>query len=292
LSLKKAEAGTTITLNINRDLDGVSSLIKEFVDQYNQVLDFIQTQSTYHQGTGQSNGVLFGDTTLRSVKSNLTKNVVNPVWGVSSQISTLGLAGINLDNQGKLSVNESKLTGYLEANFEDIKKLFIAEGTSSISNLSYITHGVKTNPGTYVVDITQAASTGVDVAGTINGEAAIGSGTSLTGAPGTSIEGLVVSYSGTATGSVGNITLTLGVAESFSRTLVNITDSHGGYVAYKQTSLQTSMDNLDSKIKQMEGRLDKRMETLTNQYVAMETALGKMQSMSSWLSSQINGLTQ
>ncbi|RPH88447.1 MAG: flagellar hook protein, partial [Desulfobacteraceae bacterium] len=135
---------------------------------------------------------------------------------------------------------------------------------------------------------TQAASTGVDVAGTINGEAAIGSGTTLTGAPGTSIEGLVVSYSGTATGNVGNLTLTLGVAEAFSRTLVNITDSHGGFVAYKQTSLQTSMDNLDSKMKQMEARLDKRMETLTNQYIAMETALGKMQSMSSWLSSQIN----
>ncbi len=279
LNLKKAEVGTTITLNINRDLDGVSSLIKEFVDQYNQVLDYIQTQSK---------STLIGDTSLRSVKSNLTRNVINPVWGISSQLSTLGMAGINLDNQGKLSVNESKLKGYLETNFEDIKKLFIAEGTSSTGNLSYITHGVKTTPGTYIVDITQAASTGVDVAGTINGEAAIGSGTTLTGAPGTSIEGLVVSYSGTATGNVGNLTLTLGVAEAFSRTLVNITDSHGGYVAYKQTSLQTSMDNLDSKMKQMEARLDKRMETLTNQYIAMETALGKMQSMSSWLSSQIN----
>jgi len=292
LNLKKAEPGTTITLNINRDLDGVSSLIKEFVDQYNQVLNSIQTQSTYHQGDGQSNSILFGDTTLRSVKSNLTKNVINQVWGASSQFSTLGMAGINLDNQGRLSVNESKLTGYLETNFEDIKRLFIAEGTSSAGNLNYVTHGVKTTPGTYVIDITQAPSTGVDVAGTINGEAAIGSGTTLTGAPGTSIEGLVVSYSGTATGNVGNVTLTLGVAEAFSRTLYNITDSHGGYVANKQTNLQTSMDKLDNKIKQMEARLDKRMETLTKQYIAMETALGKMQSMSSWLSSQINGLTQ
>ena len=292
LNLKKAETGTTITLDIKRDLDGVSSLIKEFVDQYNQVLDFLQTQSTYHQGDGQSNSILFGDSTLRSVRSNLTKNVITPVWGVSSQFSTLAMAGITLDNQGKLSINESKLKGYLGTNFDDIKRLFIAEGTSSTSNLKYITHGVKTTPGTYGVTITQAASTGVDVAGTINGEAAIGSGTTLTGAPGTSIEGLAVSYSGTATGNVGNVTLTLGVAEAFSRTLYNLTDSHGGYVAYKQTSLQTSMDNLDSKIKQMETRLDKRMETLTRQYIAMETALGKMQSLSSWLSSQITTLSK
>jgi flagellar hook-associated protein 2 len=292
LNLKKAEIDTTITLDIKRDIDGMSGLIKEFVDQYNEVLNFIQTQSTYHQGTGQSNGVLFGDATLRTVKSNLTRNVINPVWGVTPQFSTLGLAGINLDNQGKLSVNESKLKGFLETNFEDIKKLFIAEGTSSTGNMNYITHGLMTTPGTYVVEITQAASSGVDVAGTINGEAAIGSGTTLTGAAGTSIEGLVLSYSGTATGNVGNVTLTLGVAEAFSRTLYNLTDSHGGYVAYKQTSLQTSMDNLDNKIRQMEIRLDKRMETLTKQYVAMETAMGKMQSMSSWLSSQITTLSK
>jgi flagellar hook-associated protein 2 len=292
LNLKKAEPGTTITFNVNRDINGVTSLIKEFVDQYNQVLDFIRTQSTYHQGDGQTNGILLGDSTLRSVKSDLVKNVINPVWGAPSQFSTLAMAGINLNNQGKLSVDESKLKGYLETNFEDIKKLFIAHGTSSTGNLSYITHGVKTTPGTYAVNITQAASAGVDVAGTINGEAAIGSGTALTGAPGTSIEGFVVSYSSTATGHVGDVTLTLGVAEAFSRSLDNLTNNHGGYVAYKQTNLQTSMDKLDSKIKQMENRLDTRMETLTKQYVAMETALGKMQSMSSWLSSQISGLNQ
>ena len=288
LNLKKAEPGTTVTLNINRDLDGVTSLIKGFVDQYNQVMDFIQTQSAYHQGDGQSNGILLGDSTLRSVKSDLMKNVVNPVWGVSSSFSTLAMAGITLDNQGKLSVDESKLKGYLGTNFEDIKSLFIANGTSSAGNLNYITHGVKTNPGTYAVNITQAPGTGVDVAGTINGEAAVGSGTTLTGAHGTSIEGLVVSYTGTATGNVGDVTLTLGVAEAFSRILYHLTDSLDGYVADKQTGIQTRMDNLDSKIKQMETRLDKRMETLTRQYVAMETALGKMQSMSSWLSSQIN----
>jgi flagellar hook-associated protein 2 len=292
LNLKKAEPGTTITLSINRDLDSVSSLIKGFVDQYNQVRDFIQTQSTYKQGSGQSNGVLFGDSTLNSVKSDLVKNVINPVWGVSSQFSTLGMAGIKLDNQGKLSVNESTLKGYLETNFEDIKKLFIAEGTSSTGNIKYITEGAKTTPGTYVVNITQAASTGGDVAGTINGEAAIGKGVTLTGAPGTSIEGLVVSYSGTATGDVGSVTLTKGVAEAFTQTLSNLTDGHGGYVAYKQTSLQTSMDNLDHKVKQMETRLDQRMATLTNQFVAMETALGKMQNLSSWLSSQISQLSK
>ena len=290
LNLRQAEVGTTVTLTVDRDIEGQSARIQEFVDQYNQVMDFIRTQSTYDQKAQQTGGILFGDGTLRSVKKDLIANLINKVEGVSPEFSIIGMAGITLDNQGKLSVDETTLQGYLETNFDDLQRLFIADGTSTSGNLKYVSHGVKNDPGTYVVNISRAASTGVDVAGTINGEAAVGRGNTLTGAPGTSVAGLVVSYSGTATGEVGRVTLTFGVAEGFSRTLYNLTDSHGGYVAYKQTSLQTGLDNLDNKIERMETRLDKRMETLTNQFVAMETALGKMQSLSSWLTSQINQL--
>ncbi len=132
------------------------------------------------------------------MKRELTQAIINPVWGATSGFSILGQAGIKLNNQGNLSVDETTLKSYLETNFDDIKKLFIGRGNLHLEpNLDYISHGIKTNPGTYAVNITQASATGVDVAGTINGEAAIGSGDTLTGAPGTSAEGLVVNYSGT-----------------------------------------------------------------------------------------------
>jgi flagellar hook-associated protein 2 len=292
LNLKKAEPGTTVTLNVNRDLEGVTGLIKDFVDQYNQVLDFIRTQSTYNQTNKQTGGVLFGDGTLRSVKKDLVNIVINPVWGAPSAFSILGQAGIKLNNQGDLSVDETTLKGYLGTNFDDIKKLFIAEGTSSSSSLDYVSHRLETKPGTYTVNISRAPASGVDIAGTINGEAAVGNGDTLTGAQGTSAEGLVVSYSGSTTGDVGSVTLTAGVAEAFSRILYNLTDSLGGYVADKQTSIQSRIDNLGKKINVMEDRLDKRMEVLTSQYVAMETSMSKMQSLSSWLSSQISQLSK
>ncbi len=56
LNLKKAEVGTTVTLDVNRDLEGLTGLIKGFVDQYNQVMDFIRTQSTYNQTDKQTGG--------------------------------------------------------------------------------------------------------------------------------------------------------------------------------------------------------------------------------------------
>ena len=72
----------------------------------------------------------------------------------------------------------------------------------------------------------QTVNNGLDVAGTINGEKATGTGQLLRGSDGeANVAGLVVKYTGTATGDIGKIKLTLGVAELFDRALFNITDS-------------------------------------------------------------------
>jgi len=136
----------------------------------------------------------------------------------------------------------------------------------------------------------QTVNNGVDVAGTINGEATTGSGQILKGDDGEShIDGLVIKYTGTAEGlDVGEIKLTLGTAALFDRVLFNITDSYEGYVAFKQDSLQNSIDSFDTRIEEMEARLDLKMENMINKFVAMESALSVMQSQSEWLTGQIN----
>ncbi|MBU2623356.1 MAG: flagellar hook protein, partial [Proteobacteria bacterium] len=138
-----------------------------------------------------------------------------------------------------------------------------------------------------------AVTAGVNVAGTINGEAAAGSGQLLTGsAPATgmttSVQGLTVKYTGTATGTQGTVKITMGVAELFDRTLFSISDPIEGYAGFKQESLQNSIDSFETQIEQMEARLNRKMEMMINRFVAMETALARMQSQSNWLSGQIN----
>jgi flagellar hook-associated protein 2 len=137
----------------------------------------------------------------------------------------------------------------------------------------------------------QTVANGNDVEGTINGESATGSGQTLAGDEGTEdVEGLVIKYTGADTGEVGNILLTLGVAERFDRTLFNITDIYDGYLSFKQESLKDSIDLFESHIEEMEVRLDLKMENMINQFVAMEVALSKMQSLSQWLSGQVNAI--
>jgi len=158
LNLLKADAGTTVTLNIGRDIDGLMAKINTFVASYNNVAAYIRTQTSYDETKRQAGGLLFADGTLASVKSDLTSILTRKVQGVTANYATLGLAGVSVSRDGQLSIDDSKLRGYLNANFSDIQKLFSATGTTGTGTLTYITHGIDTKEGEYAVHIATAAT--------------------------------------------------------------------------------------------------------------------------------------
>jgi len=284
LNLKKVASETTVTLKIENDYDAAKEKISEFVNAYNEVMDAINAQLTYDWENEEPGGPLYGDTSLRTMRSNLTGLVLNRVAGVVDDFSTLGLVGVSIGTNSKLTIDDTTLQGCLEANFDDVKKLFAADWSSTNSHLRYIFHNTNTQAGTYNIHINSVIP--VDGYFVASGDAS-GSGEYLTGVSGDA-EGLVVRYSGTATGDVGSFTLTFGVAELFDRTLACITDSVDGYVANKGETLQDTIDRLDKRMERMEEQIDQKMERMTNQFIAMEEALSIMQSQSDWLSGQIN----
>ena len=527
LNLLDADSDTAITLNITRDTEALLERVKAFVDAYNEVASFIAQQQSYDQENEETGGILFGDGTLFSIKSQLTSTLLAPVWGVEEDFSTLGLIGVSVDKEGQLSINQDKLRGYLETNFNDVRNVFASNATPSTGTIEYISHTRDTAAGEYTVNITQVPTkststsdtavattlgsdetvtiteggksatinltsdmtisdiinaintelqksynqtlvgseslyadssqssyitssttwdsvynssgqsaglqngdvitfsgttrsgqsitgsyeiedintdtvqglltaieeafgndvtayidgsgrivlkdekvgssqlsitieepssrnldfgsllatndggqegryslsitasndgsdhlvlthdsygseysftisesadllwtggdqtvdNGQDVAGTINGESATGSGQILRGDEGQpNIEDLSIRYTGTATGEVGTIKLTLGVAELYDRALFGITDQFEGYLAFKQESIENRIKELEKRIGEMEYRLDKKMQMMAARFVAMEKALSAIQSQSQWLSGQINAI--
>ncbi len=527
LNLLAAASDTTIALNINRDTDAIIKKVSTFVDAYNAVVSFISGHQTYDEEKEKAGGILFGDGTLSSVKSDLSTTLIQSVWGVASEYAIPGMVGVNLDDKGQLTVDADTLRRHLQTHFNDVRDLFAATGTTSKATLEYLSHQRATKAGDYAVNITQAATKstttsdaavlatlgydevltitsegrtasvelsstmalpdilnainteldkvytqalagseqlftdsgqtqaitsattwdaifdaggvsaglqdgdvisftgtsragveilgtysisevstdtvqgllsaiesafgngvtasidpsgrisildkrtgdsqlalnldlsqahdldfgtisiaeqgryainvtatndvgdhlvlthdfygsgrsftvsestdaglwtnsqstptivddGLDVAGTINGEAATGVGQILTGNEGeTNVGGLILKYTGMASGEVGNVRLTLGTGELFSRVLFGITDPYEGYVSFKQDSLKDSIDHFQTRIQETEDRLDRKMEMMVNRFVAMEKALSMIQSQSQWLSGQINAL--
>lgn len=288
LNLKKSASDTTLTLSISRDYEAVKKKIEEFVNAYNEAIEAINSHLKYNETTKEPGGVLFGDNTLKTIKSSLTQIILNKVSGVAENFSTLGLLGISIGRDGKLTINDDRFYDYMESNFEDLKKLFVAGWSSTNSNLIYIYHTINTQPGTYNIKIT-----GINpIAGYFENEGdAQGEGEYLRGISGNA-RGLVLRYSGTKTGEIGSFTLTYGVAELLDRALYYITDAVSGTIAKKEQTIQETISRLADDIAEMEDRLDRKMADLERKFIAMETALSTLQSQISWLSSQIETINK
>ncbi len=521
LNLVSADTSTTVTLSIDRDIDGLKEKIQSFVDTYNDIISTIHEQMTYDQEKQEPGGVLFGDGTLRSVQTDLLNQVVQSVSGLSSSYTSLGLIGIQLDDDGQLSIKDVTLTDLLNNNFSDVVSVLAARGQGSVSTIRYVSHDRTTEAGTYTVHIDQVASkasvtgtqdlssgiaadetvtitdsltgriatislsagdtideivskfntefqteyaqtitgsqqntktsaagggaitastkwseintggdandvadgdtisfsgtrrngvavsgtytisdkssdtvqgllsaiesaynnevyatidsngaivvtdretgtseltfsitannegggsltfgttsttttgryaieitasknssnqlvlthdaygssygfqisqtvdqlgiadgthTGQDVQGTINGESATGNGQLLTGDDDeANIDGLVIQYTGTATGDVGTITLTFGVMEQMDRKLFDILDDFEGYVQYKMDSLSDNIDRIDDRIEALERNLELKKERLISKFLSMETTIAKLNTQSAWLGAQ------
>lgn len=286
LNLKKAAEDATLTLTVGRDLDGAKNKIKEFVSAFNDVLNAINAHMVYNPDTQKTGGALFGDSTLKAIKSNLMNLILGKVDGVSDPFSTLGLAGIRLGANGNLTINENKLQELLKTNFGDLRRLFAADWSSTNSDLNYVYHTADTRAGMYHIVIT-----GVNpVSGYLSAPGdATGKGEYLTGISGNA-KGLLVRYSGTRTGEAGTLRLTFGVAELLDRQLQHITDPLNGYVSNKKEAIQGIIENLEEDIETMETRLDRKMAELERQFIAMETALSRLQSQTSWLNGQIRSV--
>jgi flagellar hook-associated protein 2 len=137
---------------------------------------------------------------------------------------------------------------------------------------------------------------GTDVAGTIGGETASGTGRSLTATAGDP-EGLVVLITATAAevsgagGSLplGMITYARGVLGSLDQT-TGFAEGSGGRIARAQDLAAAQIGLIDDRIEVLEDRLDRREAMLIRQYAALESAMATLQSQSAWLTSQLAAL--
>ena len=128
------------------------------------------------------------------------------------------------------------------------------------------------------------------MAGTINGQAATGSGQTLTASTGTTAEGLSFSYTGTSTGAVGSVNFGRGMAGELDRIIAGYTRTGDGLIDIYVEGIERSLTALGRRKDNAQSRLDSYQERLVKQFTAMESAMSLMQSQSSWLMAQATSL--
>lgn len=134
--------------------------------------------------------------------------------------------------------------------------------------------------------------TGADVQGTIDGQAAVGSGNQLTLVSGTSgAVGLSLDTSFTANdvsstgGNVGSVTYTPGLAHRFVQLVQQQTATGTGMLSSAKSGRESAVKTLQTQIEDWDGRLSAYRASLQAQFTAMETTLAALKSQSSFLSS-------
>ncbi len=131
-----------------------------------------------------------------------------------------------------------------------------------------------------------AVTTGKDVAGTINGEAAFGSGRTLTGNAGNKYtDGIQLLVTATAVppagGSAGHVTLTHGVADGLGSALSQILDPTIGSVSGAEGAINSQITAAQKQIGEIQVTVDTYKAYLTKLFSDTETRISKLQAQGS-----------
>jgi len=178
LSLKQADPTVTVNMTIGVDQQALRDSVQSFVDAYNGLQALISEQFQFDENT-QANGVLAGSTFLTTLQSTLSSSLLQAIPGAASDRSSLVMIGVEPDASGVLSINEDRFSPFLASDPTAIRDLFVAQGSTTNTDLQFLTHGLNTTSGSYSVNVTTAA-TRAEVTGTTDLTLGLGADQSVT----------------------------------------------------------------------------------------------------------------
>ena len=145
------------TVSTERDTESVFNTIKSFVEEYNKMIEklngYVNAKATYREYAPLTDaqrdemtenqiekweekskqGLLHGDSTIRNFLQNMRSALYSRSATSSIALYNIGIeTSSNMDDKGKLVIDEEKLKEALATNMEEVEKLFVGEnGLSS-----------------------------------------------------------------------------------------------------------------------------------------------------------------
>jgi flagellar hook-associated protein 2 len=131
VTIELKDAGTT-DVSVKQNRGEIESKINSFVEKYNSALLQLDTDTKSSQEEA-SRGIFSSDSTIKSMKSSM-ENILNSVGGGLGLMQDYGL---NIEDDGRLSLDSVKLNEKLDENPENVQA-FLAGGTFTKSDGSTV----------------------------------------------------------------------------------------------------------------------------------------------------------
>jgi len=164
-----------------------------------------------------------------------------------------------------------------------------ASGVLTITSQRYGSASSVSASGSAASDLfggSPSASTGTDVAGSINGLPATATGQQLIGAAGSDVDGLTLEVSGTATGSRGTVT----VSKSFTQALGELLDeflSGTGPLTNRTDGINRSLQDITRQRETLSRRLDSIETRYRAQFTTLDGLISSLNATSTFLTQQL-----
>ncbi|PIE02941.1 MAG: hypothetical protein CSA81_04325 [Acidobacteria bacterium] len=281
-----------VTLNLKAETTGVESLavtsnkeeiikgLEEFAANYNDALKMIEKQSG-------SEGVLAGDSSLRSLKMELQNMISGSIPNISPfnvrdngemGYTAISQIGFKTDQRtGELSVDKEGLEEALTDNFTEVENLFKGGSLSTNPNVSFISNRGKGFSGTVVLDTLNNTAT-------IDGQLhnLTRDGDVLSFAEGSPYEGMLFMAS------VADTHVTLEISQGLGSMLEEKTDafvSFSGILNDRKGTLDEQEGRLNDRLISMKETVANERTRLTMVFAKAEQAISQLQGLQNSLNS-------
>ena len=274
LKLQSAGSGT---ISLSSDIDAITTKVSDFVDEYNEVFTYLNEQLAIDTETNET-GVLFGNFAVQNLQHILRSSISTEVTGVSGNFKYLSQIGITTQSDGTLIIDTDDLSDALTTDIKNVSQLFASRGSTTNSTVSFVGYTRDTLAGTYDVQVSSGATTFTQLSnsGASTFVNATGSGNFFAGSAGDS-NGLNFRLGNLASGTYGQIILSIGVAEILNRQLENMVDTslHGPLVTEVDT-IKESIDDFNKTLLEQAERLLVFEENLKSRFSNLEIVLGRL----------------
>jgi len=122
LNLVSSAPSSEVQLSVGVDQAAASQAVQHFVSAYNAVYTAISGQFKVNGSTSQA-GILASDSSVRTLQSKLLSDVTYSITGNNGLVNLASL-GVNMANDGTLSVDNTKLNDALSDHFSDVQNFF------------------------------------------------------------------------------------------------------------------------------------------------------------------------
>ncbi|VIO76425.1 Flagellar hook-associated protein 2 [Bradyrhizobium ivorense] len=264
--LQPTPSGTTLNVTIGTDTSQITSALQTFVTNYNAFRDQVIAQSAQNSdGTASSSAVLFGDSTMRDIMTQMQQVLSGSVGGM-----TMADLGLSFNENNELELDTGTLSTVLTQNLAGVTKLLSAQTTTSTSQLSVINTG--TSPQSFTLDVTVDSSgtlTGASIGGDSSGFSVVGN--TIIGNAGTIYAGMAFSYTGSTSQSI-TVTSTSGLASQLYQ-LANTSSGSSGQLQTLISNLQSRDTDLQSQVNDIQSNAATFKAQLQVQFANYQAAI-------------------